>query len=589
MTREEFLNWLYEHCESAKIETRAIKYKGNVVGRDFHDLGNWGSVSRFCKKHHRVEVYFAVATRDDGGTKAHIVEIPAAFVDIDFKDIPQGQARELLWEFEARPSAIVESGGGYHAYWKFREPATKDDIEAVEELNKRLAAHFNIPEDATDASRILRLPETWNNKLDSPRAVKVVGHENFLYTIEGMLDLPSLAAPRTSATSREHPYKKDTTYNNSFSLYKGDIPEGDTGGQKGTQRDNIPDVDFSEGHHDNSLFSIAFHLGKGGMSPDNVLETVEFLANKLDPDNETKQWARAKTKSAFDRLQRRETSLAAEIRAWVGDTRGTFWGTEVDKDLHLGTKGDKQNRKKVLQRLVAEGLIERVKGQNNFFRRVEVECEEIDFRSACHTEVDVKWPFEIEKHFRMMPGNLAVVAGEPDACKTAFLLNVVRLNMHKHEIHYFSSEMGPLELRERLEKFEGVDLAEWRFHAKERSNDFADVIVPNAVNLVDFLEIHDVFYTIGGWLKDIHDRLDNGVAIIALQKPRGRDEGRGGEFTKEKPRLYVSLSNNYPGHIIKLVKVKNWRDGNVNPNGLQQGFRLTDGCKFWPDGKWYRE
>ena len=51
-----------------------------------------------------------------------------------------------------------------------------------------------------------------------------------------------------------------------------------------------------------------------------------------------------------------------------------------------------------------------------------------------------------------MPGNIIVVAGEQNAGKTAFLLNFVRLNMTRHEMFYYSSEMGASEMRKRLEK-----------------------------------------------------------------------------------------------------------------------------------------
>jgi len=562
------------------VETRAIKYKGDVVGRAFHDLGNWDSIAAFCQKYRQVEVYFAVATRDGGGTKNHIVEIPAVFADIDFKNISKKQARKLLWEFEVRPSAVVESGGGYHAYWKLREPATKDDITAIETLNKRLAAYFKIPDDATDASRVLRLPDTQNNKLATPRPVKVVHHENFTYSIEALLDLASLSC---------EPSQASTIYNNKdCTIYKGDKTSGTTAGQGGTQRDNIPNVNFSEGHHDNSLFSIAFHLAKGGMSPDNVLETIEFLADKLDPDNETKRWARAKIKSAFDRLQRGETSLANEIRAWVRDTSGTFSGTEVDKDLNIGTKRDKENRKKILQRLVTERLIERIKGQSNLFRTVELECERIDFLEAPTEPLDIRWPLGIDDYFKTYRRNIIVVAGDQDAGKTAYLLNFAKLNMYKYKVRYFSSEMGNTEMRSRLELFPDMTLQDWSaLDARERSDNFADVIHPDDINIVDYMEMHDQFYLISQKLKDIHDKLKNGIAIVALQKSPGADLGRGGSFSLEKPRLYLSMRSDYPGGVIKIVKCKNWRT-NTNPNGLEKHFKLYSGCQFSESTEWER-
>jgi len=81
-----------------------------------------------------------------------------------------------------------------------------------------------------------------------------------------------------------------------------------------------------------------------------------------------------------------------------------------------------------------------------------------------------------------MHGNIAVLAGEPDAGKTAFLLNLTRLNMAHQEVHYFSSEMGAMELRERSKLFPEITLDQWRFYPKELARDFADVIEPAAFN-----------------------------------------------------------------------------------------------------------
>ncbi len=99
----------------------------------------------------------------------------------------------------------------------------------------------------------------------------------------------------------------------------------------------------------------------------------------------------------------------------------------------------------------------------------------------------MKYPFGIEKLFNTYPGNLIVVAGASDAGKTAFLLNFVRLNMDKYPIYYQSSEMGAEELANRLEQFD-LPLGSWTFTAEERSRDYADVIRPDCINIIDYLE-----------------------------------------------------------------------------------------------------
>ncbi len=587
MTRDDFLTWIFEYCEDGQVETRALPEKKQA----FHELGDWGSVSRFCDKHKQQNLYFAMATRNGGGTKADIVEIPVVWVDVDFKDVPKDQARESIWNFRCRPQVVIESGGGYHVYWRLSEPLDQGRIPRFERLLADLATCLQGDPISAEAARILRLPETINHKPQYNKPVVTIAWDNrvqvdyALDDLEETVELRLSCEPSKASTFNE----KDTLPTNSNFLYKGDSHERDITGQTVTQRDMIPDVDFSVGHHDNSLFSIAYHLAKGGMGADNVLRTIEFLAHTLDPDKETKRWAKDKTKSAFQRIQRRETSLAEEVRAWVRDTSGTFSGTECDKYLGIVTQRDMVNRRKIFQRLADEGLIERVKDQNNLFRRIETECEEIDFLNADTTPLDVRWPLGEERYFNCHPKNIIITAGEQDSGKSAYCLNTARLNMNQHKVFYFSSEMGPSEVNVRLRNFDDVNLSEWKVKFFERSSNFVDVIRPDDFNIIDFLEIHDSFYQIGGQLKAIHDKLKKGIALIALQKAPGAQLGRGGSFSLEKPRLYLTMSKEYPGGRISIEKCKNWANPGYNPNGLTRHFMLVKGCKFVTDKDWQRQ
>jgi len=75
---------------------------------------------------------------------------------------------------------------------------------------------------------------------------------------------------------------------------------------------------------------------------------------------------------------------------------------------------------------------------------------------------------------------------------------------------------------------------------------------------------------------------------VAIQKNRGLEFGLGAERGMEKARLYLTLSNAYPGGIIKIVKAKNWRTSKENPTGSQRQFGLADGWKFLSPKGWER-
>ena len=235
-----------------------------------------------------------------------------------------------------------------------------------------------------------------------------------------------------------------------------------------------------------------------------------------------------------------------------------------------------------LQRCHESGLIERTR-RYGVYRKIESEAIPMDFLNAPTEELDVSLPLGISELIKIYPKNILLVAGVFDAGKSCFMLNTVRMNMDKHDVHYFNSEMGASELKLRLSKFEDIGLEEWRFSAFERSSNFADIIRPDDINIVDYLEVEDNFYLIAKELKAIHDKLEKGIALIALQKDPQKEYGRGGSFGLEKPRLYLTLDR---GGVAKIVKAKNWR-GTSNPNGKICNFKIINGSKMTFD-TWHR-
>jgi hypothetical protein len=271
-------------------------------------------------------------------------------------------------------------------------------------------------------------------------------------------------------------------------------------------------------------------------------------------------------------------SLADKVREWVVSTNGTFRTTDVYHELGVLDIKEKSAVRVVLSRLVKQGIIEQVGKTRGEFRLVDQSYTPIDWRHANASEIiPIKYPFELEQFVNTMPGNIIVVAGEPNSGKTAFLLNIVAMNMGTFDIHYFNSEMGDTELRSRMEKF-SLPMSEWRFSAWERNDNFADVIKPDSLNIIDYLEIYDEFYLMGKRLKEIHDKLNKGIAVIAIQKNKGQSVGRGGITSLEKPRLYLGME---PG-VLKIVKAKN-RSSEYNPDNTEIAYKLVAGCKFIPD------
>jgi len=113
----------------------------------------------------------------------------------------------------------------------------------------------------------------------------------------------------------------------------------------------------------------------------------------------------------------------------------------------------------------------------------------------------------------------------------------------------------------------------------------ADVIRPDDINIIDFLELHEDFWKVGGLISDIHKKLNRGCAFIAIQKNPGAEHGLGGARSIEKARLYLALE---PGKCI-IRKAKIFKKKDTNPNGLSIQFKIAAGAKFMAEGVWRRE
>jgi hypothetical protein len=191
----DFLQVLFEGCEG-NVEFRLLP-SGKQIFVPVAEL----TIPTFPSNQN---VHFGVATRDgEGGKKENIVQIPALWMDIDFKETSKEEIKAKFDGFLLKPSIGISSGGGYHIYWVLKEPLGRDAIPEVERTLKRLAAFFGADRGATDASRILRLPGTLNLKYDPPNEVQILKMDLSLrYSLADFDCLPELPqrAPLYSAS-----------------------------------------------------------------------------------------------------------------------------------------------------------------------------------------------------------------------------------------------------------------------------------------------------------------------------------------------------------------------------------------------------
>ncbi|MDD5220255.1 MAG: hypothetical protein PHV11_06800 [Candidatus Bipolaricaulis sp.] len=273
------------------------------------------------------------------------------------------------------------------------------------------------------------------------------------------------------------------------------------------------------------------------------------------------------------------------VEDFLKQTTGKFSLRDIWNELGIESEQGKSHLRVIMHRLeeAPDGVkVERVRGQDGVFRVVDDTLQEIDWQNAdASANVPISLPFSLEKYVKIFPKSIIMVAGAPNAGKTAFLYNTIVLNMSNQIIDLYNSETSPEQMRERFEYFEPPIPAPAPWRTYERYDNFSDIVHPDHLSVIDYLDFNAEVYMVGDEIEKIFRKLNKGVAVIALQKrPSTKfaeiDLGYGGAFSLKKASLYVSMDSG----SLKIIKGKSWRDPLVNPNGMLFSFQLVNGCKF---------
>jgi hypothetical protein len=274
-----------------------------------------------------------------------------------------------------------------------------------------------------------------------------------------------------------------------------------------------------------------------------------------------------------------------EVGQWISVSEGYWHVRECYRELGAVSIKDMAAIRQAILHYKKENTIEIwEKRGHGWYRRKETNLITIDWKNADENPLEIKLPLGMDELVNLYNGDIFIIAGESNAGKSAMCLNIVESNMFDWECQYLSSELNGAKLKKRISLFETpMDL--WEMPAYDRHDNYHDALLPNAINIIDFLMVTDDFWKVGTQIKDIHFSLrkTGGIAIIALQKDPNKEFGRGGDITRELASLYVTLSQ--PGRA-KIVKLKDWKMEN-NPNFKVCDYKLINGGKFVPTTPWH--
>jgi hypothetical protein len=289
-------------------------------------------------------------------------------------------------------------------------------------------------------------------------------------------------------------------------------------------------------------------------------------------------------------------NLKDEIKQFILQNQGVITAQEIDREFGLTDRQDKKNRSRALICLEKDLIIKRDRRVAGKYLILKNDIEWIDLSNIDDRNFDVDLPLNLNQMVNLPPKCIVVIAGTGNAGKTAFVMELLKTNLHKpYKKMYLMSEMGPSEYVQRVKKINCGDIESWnkKVLAASVSSCFDGPIMqhnPNGLTVVDFLEeVDGEYYKITSDIRSVYDSLGDGIAIIAIQKHSKADVGRGGEGTMEKSRLYITIDTlaHQPKCTISAIKIKKAKDyPDVNPNGKEIHVKISAGCEMEPISDW---
>lgn len=217
--------------------------------------------------------------------------------------------------------------------------------------------------------------------------------------------------------------------------------------------------------------------------------------------------------------------------------------------------------------------------RGKYYRKINRELDELKWWESDENNVlDLKLPLGLHDYATFFRPCLIVIAGLYNQGKTAFMLNMLKLNLDTfaNKLHLFVSE-GQEQLKTRLANLGLYSADGSKFKAYRRLVNFSDVIDPDGLNLIDYLRVNpEKSFTVATDLFEIYSKLNQGVAVVALQKPPGRDEAYGGAWTAFDPAMYISIDKGN----LKLVRVKTPRQTEIDIYKTHWEFKIQSGVNF---------
>ena len=190
--------------------------------------------------------------------------------------------------------------------------------------------------------------------------------------------------------------------------------------------------------------------------------------------------------------------------------------------------------------------------------------------------------FGIEDCVEVYAGDMILLDGPSNYGKTALACSILGENVGLMNCVLMGSEYTASDgkispkFKRRMKRMTWVD---WILEGKPRFEllpvgaDYEDYIVPDALNVIDWISLPGEYYMIDSVMKSIKDRIGNGVAVVVLQKNKGALNPEGGERAERYADIHLKIDPLGNDSILTLGKVKASKG---KATGRTWGFEIVD-------------
>ena len=280
------------------------------------------------------------------------------------------------------------------------------------------------------------------------------------------------------------------------------------------------------------------------------------------------------------------------VEDWIESLRLSgierFSSTDAWNDIGIVSPENRTKLRVILSRCKEKRQIDK-STSNGHYRILDNTKLIMDWENADTKNVlPILWPFNIQEWAKIHPKSIIIVAGEKNAGKTAFLYECIKLNYASFNVELYNSETGMEQMKERFTALDFPSPAPFKVY--ERYDSFSDIVDPNALTIIDYLDFNSEVYQCGEEIDRLFQKLKDGACIIGMQKPPPvptkqpgggvkmvtRDLAYGGAFSAKRAALYITLGQG----LCKLVTVKNPARKGVYPNNKQWSYRFDKSGYF---------